>query len=312
MLPPSPAENSHLKKVLRILRALGIGFVAIVLVATAAVYGVSTMRLNSTVDFQPKRLAAVHADSATVARGAHLATAIAKCAECHGDNMAGKTFAVVDPVFRLYGPNLTRGKGGLADSLTDQDWANAIRHGVRRDGRSLLFMPSEDWANMADADVSAIVAYIKQVPAVDNVVPRSSVGPVGRALMLAGQLPLFSATKVRETSVGPAAPAGRTREYGRYLANIGGCTGCHGPTLSGGRIPGAPPDMPIPANLTPAGIGKYTEADFARALREGKRPNGSAIDPFMPVKYTKLMTDDEIAALWSYVSTVPAKEFGNR
>ncbi|MFL5582071.1 MAG: c-type cytochrome [Gemmatimonadaceae bacterium] len=302
-----------MKKLLRVLRAVGIGFVTLVLVATAAVYGVTTMQLNRTVDFQPKRLAGVHADSATVARGAHLATAIAKCAECHGDDMAGKTFAEVGPVFKLYGPNLTRGTGGIAASLTDQDWSNAIRHGVRRDGRSLLFMPSEDWVGMSDEDVSAIVAYMKQLPAVDNVVPQSSVGPVGRVLMLAGKLPLFSAQKVKEAPApGAVPPAGPTAAYGRYLANVGGCTGCHGPTLSGGRIPGAPPDLPIPANITPAGIGGYTRDDFARALREGTRPDGSAINDFMPIKWTKLMTDDEISAVYAYLQTVPAKEFGTR
>lgn len=300
-------------KLLRVLRAVGIGLVVIVLVATAAVYGITTLQLNSEVAFEPRRLAAVPTDSATVARGAHLATAIAKCAECHGDDMGGKTFIEAGPVFKLYGPNLTRGRGGIAAALSEQDWANAIRHGVRRDGRSMLMMPSEDWVGMSDADLAAIVAYIRQVPAVDRDVPRSSVGPVGRALMLAGQLPLFSAEKVKAVKdVAPAAPPGRTREYGRYLANVGGCTGCHGATLSGGRIPGAPPDLPIPSNITPAGIGRWTEADFARALRDGRRPDGSAINPFMPIKWTKLMTDDELSALYAYLQTVPAKEFGNR
>ena len=302
-----------MKKLLRVLRAVGMGLVATVLVGAAAVYGITTMQLRRKVDFEPKRLAAVHADSATLARGKHLATAIGKCAECHGDNMAGKTFIEAGPVFKLYGPNLTPGRGSAVASLTDQEISNAIRHGVRKDGTSLLFMPSEDWAGMADADVGALIAYIRQLPAVDNVTPRSSVGPVGRALMLAGQLPLFSAEKVKHRGAVPAAPAaGRTVEYGRYLADIGGCTGCHGATLSGGRIPGAPPDLPIPANITPAGIGRYTEADFARAMREGVRPDGSKINDFMPIKWTKLMTDDEISAVYAYLQTVPPKEFGNR
>jgi mono/diheme cytochrome c family protein len=301
------------KKLLRVLRAVGIGLVVVILVATAAVYGVTSMQLRRKVDFAPRPIASVQADSAVLARGAHLATAIGKCAECHGDNMAGKTFIEAGPVFKLYGPNLTPGRGSAVAALSDQEIANAIRHGVRKDGTSLLFMPSEDWMGMSDADVGALIAYMRRLPAVDNAPPRSSVGPVGRALMLAGQLPLFSAEKVRaRTDVAPAAPAGRTKEYGRYLADIGGCTGCHGPTLSGGRIPGAPPDIPIPANITPAGIGHYTEADFARALRDGKRPDGSTIDDFMPIKWTKLMTDDEIGAVYAFLQTVPAKQFGNR
>ena len=49
-----------------------------------------------------------------------------------------------------------------------------------------------------------------------------------------------------------------------------------------------------------------------RALREGRRPDGTAIKPFMPVKFTKLMTDDEIRAVWRYLQTVPPRDFGAR
>jgi len=87
---------------------------------------------------------------------------------------------------------------------------------------------------------------------------------------------------------------------------VGGCTGCHGPELVGGpsHEPGAPPA----ANLTPAGIGTWTEADFFKALRSGVRPDGTAINPAMPWASSGRMTDDELRALWLYLRTVPAKE----
>ena len=77
-------------------------------------------------------------------------------------------------------------------------------------------------------------------------------------------------------------------------------------------IPGTPPDWKPAANITPAGVGHYTEADFFRALREGKRPGGAPIDPFMPFEYTRNLTDDEIRALWLYLRTVSPKPFGGR
>jgi cytochrome c553 len=102
--------------------------------------------------------------------------------------------------------------------------------------------------------------------------------------------------------------------YGKYLAVT--CTGCHGEGLSGGAIPGTPPDWPPAANLTPdeaTGLGGWTEADFFRALREGKRPDGTDLQgDFMPWKLTAKMTDDEIRALWMYLQTLPAKAEGGR
>jgi mono/diheme cytochrome c family protein len=101
-------------------------------------------------------------------------------------------------------------------------------------------------------------------------------------------------------------------EYGQYLARNAGCPSCHGPGLSGGKIPGTPPEWKPAANITPTGIGAWSLDDFKRALREGKRPNGTPIDSIMPWKASGHMTDDEIASVYAFLRTVPAREFGNR
>ncbi len=107
----------------------------------------------------------------------------------------------------------------------------------------------------------------------------------------------------------PAADA----EYGRYLANVAGCTGCHGPGLSGGAIIGAPPDWPHSANLTPSGeVGGWSQADFVQTIRTGVNPAGRQLSPVMPYMTFQHMTDDELGALWVYLKTVPAKEAGTR
>lgn len=101
--------------------------------------------------------------------------------------------------------------------------------------------------------------------------------------------------------------------YGRYLA--AGCTGCHGLGYSGGPIPGAPPSFPPAANLTPdnaSGLGRWSEADFLRALREGVRPDGSTINPVMPWKNFARMSDTELKALYLFLQQVPAQPRGNR
>lgn len=68
---------------------------------------------------------------------------------------------------------------------------------------------------------------------------------------------------------------------------------------------GSPPGTPPAANLTPAGIGNWTEADFFHAIRTGKRPDGSVLNSFMPWATFRNMTDDELRALWLYVRSLP-------
>lgn len=72
--------------------------------------------------------------------------------------------------------------------------------------------------------------------------------------------------------------------------------------------------MPIVANLTPheSGLKGWTEEDFIRALREGKRKDGSAISEYMPWKAYGQMSDAELKAIWAYLQTVPAAEKGER
>jgi cytochrome c553 len=134
---------------------------------------------------------------------------------------------------------------------------------------------------------------------------------LGLLLLAANQLPPPDAAMIDHNAKHPSAiVATVSTQYGEYLANIGGCTSCHGAGLSGGRIAGLPPDAPPAQNITPAGIGNWTRADFMRALRVGKRPDGMTLNSLMPWAYYTRMTDDEIDALWLYVHSVPARATG--
>ena len=165
---------------------------------------------------------------------------------------------------------------------------------------------------MADDELESIVGYIRSQPAVTNLQPPPRVGPVIRVLFLAGQVKLLPAELIDHARTHAAhVEAEPTAKYGEYLAI--GCTGCHGPTLSGGKIPGAPPDWKPAANLTPKGnLGHWSLAEFTAALRTGRRPDGTPIDSIMPWKAAGKMTDDEISAVYAFLKTVPAKEFGGR
>jgi mono/diheme cytochrome c family protein len=287
------------------------GILGIILIAAAAVYFISNARFNQVYDLALAPVS-VSSDSAMIARGRHVAT-VRGCVECHGDNFGGKVFINEPVIGQLWASNLTTGRGGVGGSYSEADWDRAIRHGVGPDGKPLFFMPSQEYHVLGDEDLSALVSYIKSLPPVDNEMPPSSAGPLGRVLYLTGMLPLIPAELIDHEAPRQAPPApGPTPEYGAYLATT--CMGCHGHGFSGGPIPGEPTGMD-PANLTPdpeTGLGNWTEADFFRALREGVRPDGTTLLPTMPVQLTSQFTDTEISAIWAYLQTVPAQPHGNR
>ncbi len=294
-----------MKKWLGWLGLAATGVVGLVLVCAACVYGLSEARLRKNWEVKAATLA-IPADSVSIARGDHLVHSLGGCAECHGEKLQGKKM-IDEPVFaRVSSINLTRGKGGVGALLTDADFVRALRNGVGPNGRALVIMPSRDYGNLSDADVAAIIAYLHTIPSVDNETSAPRLGPVARAMLVAGKLPFFDAEVIDHerphvASVTPSVTAG----YGAYLASVG-CKGCHGPALAGGPIPGGPPDSPPAANLTPGGsLKNWTEQDFVNTIRTGVRPNKIPLNEAMPWKVFRNLTDDELAAVWMYLKTLP-------
>lgn len=293
-----------------LLRGL-VGLVALLLVALIGVYFISEQRVNRSYQVQAPAIP-IPTDAEAIAEGQRLFT-VRGCLDCHKENGAGGIL-IDDPLLgRVSAANLTAGQGGVGGIYKDVDWVRAIRHGVGPDGKPLLIMPSQEFNGINDTDTGAIIAYLKSLPPVDTEMPVDKLGPLGRILLVANAIPIIPAEVIDHTVRPAAIEPDVTVEYGEYLGQT--CKGCHGLTLSGGPIPGVPAEPPYPANLTPheaTGLGSWTEADFIRALREGERPDGSAIDPQMPWKAFGQMTDTELKALWLYLQSVPAKEYGNR
>lgn len=273
---------------------------AVVLLA-AGTGGLSRRTLNRRFEVTPAALV-IPTDSASIERGRHLAIAIAKCTDCHGEDLGGVAMEM-GPMGTFPASNLTAGRGGRPRS--DADWVRAIRHGVAADGRPLVFMPSLPYSSLGAVDLGAIIAWVKSMPPVDRELPPLRLGPIGRILIATKPGRLVPAVMLDHTAPLPADHSpGPTAEYGRYITVVGGCTYCHGDNLAGG-IKEGPPGTPASANLHPDGpTANWTEADFVTALRTGTRPDGSVINPFMPWRATRLMTDDEIQAVWLYVRSL--------
>jgi mono/diheme cytochrome c family protein len=287
-----------------------IGYVAgaligLVLVLAGVIYAVSSARLSRRYEV-PADPVVIPGDSSAVARGAHLAQARLGCTACHGTGLGGQPVVESAMFGHFIAPNLTRGAGGLGAEFTDADWVRSIRHGVRRDGRSVALMPSDEFSRLSEEDLRSVIAYVKQVPPVDGSLPDSRPGPIARALLTFNAM-VLPAAAIDHSAPFPAAPVVEaSARYGNYLVSTGGCRGCHGPELIGGK--GMEPGSPPPPNLTPAGrLATWTEADFVKALREGVRPDGSSIDPMMPWQSMGRMTVTELRAIFAYLTSLPPR-----
>ena len=123
--------------------------------------------------------------------------------------------------------------------------------------------------------------------------------------LLAASLALCAAGDARAQ----ADPA----KQGELVFHIGGCTHCHtakdGQPLAGGDPLVTPFGTFHPPNITPDpkhGIGGWTEAQFIRAMREGRSPSGAPYYPAFPYTSYTRMTDEDLLALKAYLDTVPA------
>lgn len=261
----------------------------------------------------PDPLAGVDLDAIAleraVARGKHLVEARYVCSECHGANMGGGTMIDDPAIGKVLGKNITKGgKGSVTTSYTSADWERKVRHGVNPDNTSGP-MPSVDFVNMADRELSDIIAYIQSLPPVDNEVPDPTLGPLGRFLMATGEIRTAAheiGTHKTEHAVEPPETAA-TVEFGQHVLQV--CTGCHGQNFQGGPVPGGPPDWLPAANLTPHadGLAGWTKEDFARVMREGKKKDGSPVGMPMSMitKYGQKMQDIEVEAAWMALQALP-------
>ncbi len=303
----STRRPSRPRRIGRFLSRLVIVGVLLLLGTVVTAFAASEWKARRTFNV-PTHAFTAPSTAAAAARGKRLAT-VRFCQDCHGEGLVGRVMLDEAAVGRIAAPNLTT--GGAGARLSDTDWERAVRHGVRRDGTGLLIMPSHEFASLTDEDLGDIIAYARSVPSSTAQHGALKLGPVLRALDLGGKVSVYAAAEIDHTAPHTASlPEEPTREYGKYLAST--CTGCHGPGLSGGPIPGAPPDWMAAANITPTGIGHYSYDDLARLLRTGMRPAGTKVNDLMPWKFTRSFNDVELRALWAYLQSVPPKPFGQR
>jgi|HubBroStandDraft_2_1064218.scaffolds.fasta_scaffold13231_2 mono/diheme cytochrome c family protein len=289
--------------------------VVIVVVAVGSYAGIQISRFNASMDKVydvPLPTVTRSTDAAVLARGKHLTNSIGACSGrlCHGSDLGGGPTTEMGPVMTFTPPDITSASLGAAYS--DGELARLIRYGVKKDGHSVAFMPVEDFRWLPDSDVLAIVSYLRTVPPVDRPNGPTVIKPLGKILDRKGAMVLDVARKISAMPLDLAPSPTPTAAYGAYVSRM--CQGCHGETFSGGPLPGAPPSIPTPLNLTPdaTGLKGWSFEDFDRLMRQGVRKNGQQLNPFMPIEAWSQFDDVEMHALWAYLQTVPPAPFGNR
>lgn len=255
-----------------------------------------------------------------IARGEYLVRSVNGCAGCHHGPLAegeeidldgplsGHAEAIGDgPMQATFAPrNLTPDMETGLGSWSDAEIARAIREGLDKNGVALIIMPSYAYRHLSDADVAAIVGYLRSLEPVNNEVPPFDGNFFAKILSAMGAFgPANPTEPITEAQV---APEPGTAAYGEYLVNIGDCRACHQPNLAGGT--GGEPGAALAPNLTPAGdLGNWSVEDFMTTLRTGTTPEGRQLDPEqMPWPVYGRMTDEDLADIFSYLQSLPAVE----
>lgn len=297
----------------KILKWTGIILGLLIVVAVIVVCTLNLMaknRLYKTYDIQPETLV-IPSDSASIAAGKKWGNFL--CTNCHGKDLSGTAFFVDPSLGAINAPNITPGEGGIGKAYTDADWIRAIRHGVAKDKRPLLIMPSKDFQHFSEEHLGQIIAYVKTLPPVNKSwdLPKTTLmcnilfqlGAFGDALQVE--------SIDHKAGFKPAPPYAETPEYGGYLVDVIGCRTCHGPKLNGGVDPN--PQAPYAPNLTPGGkLSKWGPDAFIHAFRTGERPNDKKLSEFMPYQELGNMDDLQLRSIYNYLMTQPVLAEGPR
>jgi mono/diheme cytochrome c family protein len=180
-----------------------------------------------------------------IARGEHIAQVL--CAGCHSLNgdlplSGGKNLSADAglPLGDIYAPNLTPATD-IKDWL-DSDLFRTIRTGVDDQGRATAMTAVVGVHALSDEDTLAVIAYLRQSPAVVNETPEFKPSIVMALVAGAGLIPMDVPATVSAVSVPPKAA---TVEYGKYVLTYMDCTSCHGENFDGAVAPPYPagPDI---------------------------------------------------------------------
>lgn len=264
---------------------------ALALLGFAYVYFSSERELGRQYTMSDGAAIALPTDAVEIEQGRRIAQ-LAGCMHCHGDNLAGTVVDDIPNLVRLVAPNIST----MMPGYTDTQLATVLRKGVKPDGTSVLFMPSEMFRHLSDTDLARVIAFLRTKPAVAaGITEKTQLRPIGRIIIATGDFK--PAARAIESSPAAATPvdAGDASSLGRYLT-MNYCSECHGQDLQG----------VAPINAPALAITKgYTLEQFTRLLHEGVGAGDrqfKLMTPTAKVRFTAF-TPEEVAAMHEFLKT---------
>lgn len=257
-----------------------------------------------------------------IAKGERLVSMV--CAECHrgpGNKLVGKKLLDIPLEFgTAYSANITQDPEHGIGQYTDGEIAYLLRTGVKKNGDYCPpYMPK--FPHMSDEDVYSIIAYLRSdaAPVQPVAQPSTPCEPSFMTKMLCNVA--FKPLPYPEKKI-VAPPIADKVAYGKYVVQgMVNCYDCHSanfktnnsmvPEESAGYLGGGNPMLNLDGEVVYApnitlhktGIAHYDEASFIRAVKQGVRPDGTPIN--YPMLKLTAFTDEELAAVWAHLQTVP-------
>ena len=226
-------------------------------------------------------------DAAKVAHGKRL-TEVLHCNACHGDNLQGTNVSADDPDYGdMNAPNITL----LLAEYSDADFNQLLRHGKPKDGREFWFMPVESYQFLSDADLAALIAYLRTLKPEGKQLPPLRRGKGFNEEIEKGQFANADG-QVRRYAAEAPDDLGAQHARGRGLARMV-CSGCHNSKLQG--YEGFTPDLSIAS--------AFTSEEFETLLTTGKgksKPDLGLMKTIVLNSLSKL-TPSERQAIIGYV-----------
>ncbi len=246
-------------------------------------------RILTAVHPLPAHPLAVTPSPAMAQQGARLVH-VNGCADCHGDNLTGGVEFSGWFGSRLVAPNLTR----LAHRDSDAQLAAAIRFGIKPNGTSVIDMPSDRFVANSDADIAAMIAYLRGLPQKPDTAGQTRWRIDGRAILAMGLLPA-EAGMIDLSRRGPVQTPSQPLELGRYITRTQ-CSACHGRDLSGDTANDSP-DLQI-------AIRHYSLASFRHFFATGQASSHHQAPTMerMIRRQFHYLTPAEVDGLYAYLT----------